>query len=131
YGSGMVHGAKAYKTDNGFYFRSTGELLKEFSYLGVEVAKEIVVENTNKIAEEVEVIKPIPDGFYPPSIENAEETVREMTYEKAYRIYGNPLPEIVAKRLERELNAIIGNGFSVLYLSAQKLVKKSLDNGYL
>lgn len=131
YGSGMVHGAKAYKTDNGFYFRSTGELLKEFSYLGEEVAKEIVVENTNKIAEEVEVIKPIPDGFYPPSIENAEETVREMTYEKAYRIYGNPLPEIVAKRLERELNAIIGNGFSVLYLSAQKLVKKSLDNGYL
>ena len=131
YGSGMVHGAKAYKTDNGFYFRSTGELLKEFSYLGEEVAKEIVVENTNKIVEEVEVIKPIPDGFYPPSIENAEETVREMTYEKAYRIYGNPLPEIVAKRLERELNAIIGNGFSVLYLSAQKLVKKSLDNGYL
>lgn len=97
--------------------------MKEFSYLGEEVAKEIVVENTNKIAEEVEVIKPIPDGFYPPSIENAEETVREMTYEKAYRIYGNPLPEIVAKRLERELNAIIGNGFSVLYLSAQKLVK--------
>lgn len=131
YGSGMVHGAKAYKTDNGFYFRSTGELLKEFSYLGEEAAKEIVVKNTNKIAEKVEGIKPIPDGFYPPSIENAEETVREMTYEKAYRIYGNPLPEIVAKRLERELNAIIGHGFSVLYLSAQKLVKKSLDNGYL
>lgn len=131
YGSGMVHGAKAYKTDNGFYFRTTGELLEEFSYLGEEAAKEILIQNTNAIAEKIEVIKPIPDGFYPPSIDNAEETVREMTYEKAYRIYGNPLPEIVEKRLERELNAIIGNGFSVLYLSAQKLVKKSLDNGYL
>ena len=79
----------------------------------------------------IEEVQPIPSGFYPPKIENAEETVREMTYEKAYRIYGNPLPEIVAARLERELKAIIGNGFSVLYLSAQKLVKKSLDNGYL
>lgn len=131
YGSGMIHGKKAYKSDNGFYYRTTGELLEEFSYLGEELAKEIVVTNTNKIANEIEMIKPIPDGFYPPTIENAEETVKEMTYEKAYRIYGNPLPKIVEERLERELKAIIGNGFSVLYLSAQKLVKKSLDNGYL
>ena len=76
-------------------------------------------------------IRPIPEGFYPPKMENAEEIVRTMTYEKAHRIYGDPLPDIVSARLERELNAIINNGFSVLYLSAQKLVKKSLDNGYL
>ena len=131
YGSGNVFRENQYKTDNKFYFRTTDEMLDEFSYLGEEVANEIVVKNTNAIADMVEVIKPIPDGFYPPKIDNAENIVKEMTYEKAYRIYGNPLPEIVKARLERELGAIIGNGFSVLYLSAQKLVKKSLDSGYL
>lgn len=131
YGSGNVFRENQYKTDNKFYFRTTDELLGEFSYLGEEVANEIVVKNTNAIADMVEVIKPVPDGFYPPKIDNAENIVKEMTYEKAYRIYGNPLPEIVKARLERELGAIIGNGFSVLYLSAQKLVKKSLDSGYL
>lgn len=131
YGSGNVFRENQYKTDNKFYFRTTDELLDEFSYLGEEVANEIVVKNTNAIADMIEVIKPVPDGFYPPKIDNAENIVKEMTYEKAYRIYGNPLPEIVKARLERELGAIIGNGFSVLYLSAQKLVKKSLDSGYL
>lgn len=131
YGSGNVFRENQYKTDNKFYFRTTDELLDEFSYLGEEGANEIVVKNTNAIADMVEVIKPVPDGFYPPKIDNAENIVKEMTYEKAYRIYGNPLPEIVKARLERELGAIIGNGFSVLYLSAQKLVKKSLDSGYL
>lgn len=131
YGSGNVFRENQYKTDNKFYFRTTDELLDEFSYLGEEVANEIVIKNTNAIADMVEVIKPVPDGFYPPKIDNAENIVKEMTYEKAYRIYGNPLPEIVKARLERELGAIIGNGFSVLYLSAQKLVKKSLDSGYL
>ena len=131
YGSGNVFRENQYKTDNKLYFRTTDELLDEFSYLGEEVANEIVVKNTNAIADMVEVIKPVPDGFYPPKIDNAENIVKEMTYEKAYRIYGNPLPEIVKARLERELGAIIGNGFSVLYLSAQKLVKKSLDSGYL
>ena len=131
YGSGNVFRENQYKTDNKFYFRTTDELLNEFSYLGEEVSNEIVVKNTNAIADMVEVIKPVPDGFYPPKIDNAENIVKEMTYEKAYRIYGNPLPEIVKARLERELGAIIGNGFSVLYLSAQKLVKKSLDSGYL
>ena len=131
YGSGNVFRENQYKTDNKFYFRTTDELLDEFSYLGEELANEIVVKNTNAIADMVEVIKPVPDGFYPPKIDNAENIVKEMTYEKAYRIYGNPLPEIVKARLERELGAIIGNGFSVLYLSAQKLVKKSLDSGYL
>ena len=131
YGSGNVFRKNQYMTDNKFYFRTTDEMLEEFSYFGEERAKEIVITNTNLIADKIERIKPVPDGFYPPKIDNAENIVKEMTYEKAYRIYGNPLPEIVAARLERELNAIIGNGFSVLYLSAQKLVKKSLDSGYL
>ncbi|WP_339068951.1 PolC-type DNA polymerase III [Fusobacterium animalis] len=132
YGSGTVYNSKQYSINNGFYFRTTDEMLKEFSYLGEDEAKEVVIANTNKIADMIESgIRPIPEGFYPPKMENAEEIVKSMTYEKAYRIYGNPLPEIVSARLERELNAIINNGFSVLYLSAQKLVKKSLDNGYL
>ena len=132
YGSGTVYSPRQYRVNNGFYFRTTDEMLKEFSYLGEQEAKEVVITNTNKIADMVEEgIKPIPEGFYPPKMDNAEEIVRTMTYEKAYRIYGDPLPDIVSKRLERELNAIINNGFSVLYLSAQKLVKKSLDNGYL
>ena len=132
YGSGTVYNPRQYRVNNGFYFRTTDEILKEFSYLGEQEAKEVIITNTNKIADMVEEgIKPIPEGFYPPKMDNAEEIVRTMTYEKAYRIYGDPLPDIVSKRLERELNAIINNGFSVLYLSAQKLVKKSLDNGYL
>ena len=132
YGSGTVYSPRQYRVNNGFYFRITDEMLKEFSYLGEQEAKEVVITNTNKIADMVEEgIKPIPEGFYPPKMDNAEEIVRTMTYEKAYRIYGDPLPNIVSARLERELNAIINNGFSVLYLSAQKLVKKSLDNGYL
>lgn len=132
YGSGTVYSPRQYRVNNGFYFRTTDEMLKEFSYLGEQEAKEVVITNTNKIADMVEEgIKPIPEGFYPPKMDNAEEIVRTMTYEKAYRIYGDPLPNIVSARLERELNAIINNGFSVLYLSAQKLVKKSLDNGYL
>ncbi|CAN2327038.1 PolC-type DNA polymerase III [Fusobacterium sp. oral taxon C10] len=132
YGSGTVYNSRQYSINNGFYFRTTDEMLKEFSYLGENEAKEVVVTNTNKIANMIESgIKPIPDGFYPPKMENAEEIVRTMTYEKAHRIYGDPLPDIVSARLERELNAIINNGFSVLYLSAQKLVKKSLDSGYL
>jgi len=132
YGSGTVYNSRQYSINNGFYFRTTDEMLQEFSYLGEEETKEVVVTNTNKIADMIESgIKPIPEGFYPPKMENAEEIVRTMTYEKAHRIYGDSLPNIVSARLERELNAIINNGFSVLYLSAQKLVKKSLDNGYL
>lgn len=131
YGSGNVFRENQYLVDNGFYFRTTTELLDEFSYLGEDIAKEIVVEATNQINDMIEQIQPIPSGFYPPKIDNAENIVRDMTYERAYELYGNPLPENVEARIERELKAIIGNGFSVLYLSAQKLVKKSLDNGYL
>ena len=131
YGSGNVFNERQYTIDNGFYFRTTDEVLKEFSYLGEDVAHEIVITNTNKISDQIEKIQPIPDGFFPPELDNAEDIVRDMTYTRAYEIYGNPLPKIVEARLERELTAIIGHGFSVLYLSAQKLVKKSLDNGYL
>jgi len=131
YGSGQVFSKNWQFHDNNLYFRTTTEMLKEFSYLGASKAKEVVVTNTHKIADQIEKVQPVPSGFYPPVIENAEEEVREMTYNKAYRIYGDPLPEVVSARIERELKAIIGNGFSVLYLSAQKLVKESLDNGYL
>lgn len=131
YGSGTAFNKRQYLIDNGFYFKTTNELLDEFSYLGENIAKEIVIKNTNAIADKIEKVQPIPDGFYPPELDNSENIVRDMTYEKAHRIYGNPLPEIVKQRLERELNSIINHGFSVLYLSAQKLVKKSLDNGYL
>ncbi len=124
-------GFKDYGRDGGLYFKTTADMLKEFSYLGAQEAREVVIENTNKISDMVEKLQPVPSGFYPPKLDNAEEEVRNMTYEKAYRIYGNPLPERLEQRIERELNAIIGNGFSVLYLSAQKLVKESLDNGYL
>ena len=128
-GSGMGH--RSYKHDRKLYFRTTDEMLSEFDYLGEKEAYEVVVENTNKIAEMIEQLKPIPDGFYPPKIDGAEEEVREMTYKRAKKLYGDELPEVLETRIERELEAIIGNGFAVLYLIAQKLVKKSLDNGYL
>ena len=128
-GSGMGH--KNYAHDKKLYFRTTDEMLDEFSFLGEVASYEVVVENTNKINDMIDIIRPIPKGFYPPKIEGAEEEVRNMTYERAYELYGNPLPEFLEERIEKELNAIIGNGFAVLYLIAQKLVKKSVDNGYL
>lgn len=124
-------GFNDFDKDSGLYFKTTDEMLKEFAYLGEDIAKEIVIDNPNIIAEMVEKLQPVPSGFYPPKLDNAEKIVEEMTYEKAYKIYGNPLPEHIQARIDRELKAIIGNGFSVLYLSAQKLVKESLDNGYL
>ncbi|MDR1831470.1 MAG: PolC-type DNA polymerase III [Fusobacteriaceae bacterium] len=131
YGGGTAYKPESYMTDNKFWFRTTDELLAEFSWLGEETAREIVVANTNRIAGLIEDVRPIPEDFFPPKIENAEKIIKEMTYEKAHRIYGDPLPEVVSERLKKELDAIINNDFAVLYLSAQKLVKKSLDNGYL
>lgn len=113
------------------YLRTTEEMLEEFSYLGEEKAIEAVIENPRKIAEMVERFKPIPDDLYSPQIPGAEEQISSMSYEKAKLLYGDPLPEIVLNRLKSELNSIIGNGFAVLYLIAHKLVKKSLDDGYL
>lgn len=113
------------------YLKTTSEMLKEFSYLGEEEAKEVVVLNPNKIADEVEAIKPIPDETFPPKIEGAEEEIRNMVMTKVHSIYGENLPEVIQKRLDKELNSIINNGYAVLYLIAQKLVAKSLEDGYL
>ncbi|MEW9093900.1 MAG: PolC-type DNA polymerase III [Clostridiaceae bacterium] len=113
------------------YLRTTEEMLKEFDYLGTEKSFEVVVKNTNKIAELIEEIKPIPDETFPPKIEGAEEEIREMTLNKTHGIYGDDLPEVVQKRLDKELNSIINNGYAVLYLIAHKLVDKSYQDGYL
>ncbi len=113
------------------YFKTTEEMLQDFAFLGEKKAHEIVVENTNLIADMIEEIQPIPDGNFPPKIEGSDETLREDCYATARQMYGDPLPEIVQKRLDKELNSIINNGFSVMYVSAQKLVKESNNNGYL
>ncbi|MDF2501031.1 MAG: polC 1 [Anaerosporomusa subterranea] len=113
------------------FFRTTREMLAEFQYLGEKKALEVVVENSCKISDSIESFKPIPDELYSPQIPGAEEEIRSMSYQRAEELYGNPLPDIVAERLQTELNSIINNGFAVLYLIAHKLVKKSLDDGYL
>lgn len=113
------------------YFRTTEEMLREFYYLGEEKAREIVITNTNLIADEIENIKPVPDGTFPPKIEGAEEQIQQIAMDKAHSIYGDPLPPIVEQRLDKELKSIIKNGFSVMYIIAQKLVWKSNDDGYL
>jgi DNA polymerase-3 subunit alpha (Gram-positive type) len=113
------------------YFRTTDEMLQEFAFLGEETAKEIVVTNTQKVAEMIGEVKPVKDDLYTPRIEGADEETREMSYARARSIYGDELPEIVEARLEKELKSIIGHGFAVIYLISHKLVKKSLDDGYL
>ncbi len=112
------------------YFRTTDEMLEEFNYLPFEQAHKIVVENTQKIADMVEEIIPIPFGMHAPEMEGAEEELRAIAWQTAHEIYGDPVPDIVGERLERELNSIIGNGYSVMYMIAQKLVKKSNEAGY-
>ena len=113
------------------YFRTTEEMLKEFEFLGPETAKEIVVTNTNKLANQIKQVRPVPKGFYPPKLKDAEKIVKEMTYNKMYELYGENPPLEIIQRIEKELKAITENGFASLYLTAQKLVKKSNDLGYL
>ena len=113
------------------YFRTTDEMLAEFDYLGEERAREVVITNTNLIADQIEKIKPIPDETFPPKIEGADEQLRQICMDKAHSIYGDPLPPLVQERLETELNSIISNGYAVLYIIAQKLVWKSVADGYL
>ena len=113
------------------YYRTTEEMLQEFTYLDPDQAYAVVVENPRRIAEAVEDMSPVPSGFYPPHLPEAEQKLERMTYAKAQEIYGSPLPSLVQARLERELKAIIDHGYASIYLVAHKLVKKSLDDGYL
>lgn len=113
------------------YLRTTHEMLEEFSYLGDEKAYEVVVTNTNMISDMCQQISPISPEKCPPHIEGCEQTIKDIAYGKAHNLYGDPLPEIVKSRLDKELDSIIKNGFSVMYIIAQKLVWKSNEDGYL
>lgn len=113
------------------YFRTTQEMLDEFSYLPDDLRRQVVIENPLALADEIEDIQPVPSTFCPPKIPGADQEIRKMSYEHAEKLYGRPLPALVEERLELELKSIIGHGYAVLYLIAHKLVKKSLDDGYL
>jgi len=113
------------------YLRTTEEMLEEFAYLGSEKAEEVVITNTNKIADMIEKISPIHPDKFPPVIENSDQDLKNICFTKAHEMYGDPLPEIVESRLDRELNSIISNGYAVMYIIAQKLVWKSNEDGYL
>ncbi|WP_369473027.1 hypothetical protein [Secundilactobacillus kimchicus] len=113
------------------HFRTTNEMLDDLAFLGDEQAKAVVVTNTNKIADMIDDIHPLKDKLYTPKMDGAEDEIRERTMNTAHDLYGSELPEIVQHRLDRELKSIIGNGFSVIYLIAQRLVAKSTKDGYL
>ena len=113
------------------YLRTTDEMMKEFQFLGEARCQEVVIKASKQIEEQIEPIKPVPEELYTPKIEGADEDIRRTCEQQAKRIYGDPLPELVAQRMEKELNSIINNGFAVIYLISQKLVQKSLADGYL
>lgn len=112
------------------YLKTTDEMLSDFAYLGAEKAKEIVVDNPNLIADMCESMKPFPDGTFPPHIDGSEEDLTRICHERMEALYGSPLPQYIKERLDKELSSIIKNGFAVLYMIAQKLVKNSMDHGY-
>jgi len=112
-------------------FRTTEEMIESFKFLGTDIAEEIVVDNSQSISDEIDNISPIQDGLFTPTIDGADQEMRDLCYNHARSIYGEPIPEIVTERLEKELASIIDNGFAVIYLISHKLVKKSLDDGYL
>ena len=124
-------GYKDVEGDEGLYFRTTDEMMEEFAYLGEEKAYEVVIRNTNLIADMIENIQPVPEGKFPPKIDGAEEYLRKACDERAEAMYGSPLPEEIRERLDLELNSIIDNGYAVMYRSAEMLVQKSLADGYL
>lgn len=113
------------------HFRTTNEMLEEFAFMGDEIAHKIVVENSNKIADEIDDISPVKDKLYTPNMPGADQEIEELTMNKAHSLYGDELPEIVQERVDKELKSIIGNGFSVIYLISQRLVFKSNKDGYL
>ncbi|HFI0463497.1 TPA: PolC-type DNA polymerase III [Streptococcus suis] len=113
------------------HFRTTDEMLADFAWMGSDLAQELVVTNSQKIADMIEEVEVIRKDLYTPNMEGADDEIRQLSYEQAYKLYGNPLPEIVEARLEKELHSIISNGFSVIYLISQKLVHKSMEDGYL
>ncbi|MCD7814005.1 MAG: PHP domain-containing protein, partial [Lachnospiraceae bacterium] len=130
----IIMGSRGFKDSDEqapLYLRTTEEMLNEFTYLGEKKAYEVVVTNTEKIADMCERISPVRPDKCPPVIENSDQILRNLCYEKAHEIYGEELPPIVSERLERELNSIISNGFAVMYIIAQKLVWKSNADGYL
>ncbi len=126
-------GAKYSDADNQapLYLKTTEEMLADFAYLGEKKAYEVVVKNTNLIADMIEYVRPVPEGNFPPSIPGSDEIIEQVTYAKAREVYGDPLPEIIQKRLDKELGSIIKNGFSIMYVTAQKLVADSVEHGYL
>lgn len=117
--------------DAPLYMRTTAEMLAEFTYIGDDEARRVVIDEPNALADSIEAVKPVPDGLFAPKLELAEERTREMSYERARRYYGDPLPELVEQRLKKELTSIIGNNFAVIYYIAHLLVKKSNEDGYL
>ena len=129
----IMHGQKFKDAKNQppLYLKTTDEMFEQFDYLDHEIQNKIIIDNTNLIASMVEHIKPIPDGTFPPKIDGSDKLLKESTYKRAKEIYGNDLPEIVEKRITKELDSIISHGFSVMYIIAQKLVLKSLSDGYL